>query len=121
VGEESYGDICYNWFEPDAFGLLLGGNRIDDFIGRIDVYRNSLSDIHIQNLQTADGPWVFTKNAIQNAQGSGSPWPFITDSAIGDSSRLTYTDNVDDASGVFDASGVLVNSDHFGIYGHTIP
>jgi hypothetical protein len=121
VGEESYGDICYNWFEPDSFGLLIGGNRVDDFIGRIDVYRDSLSDILIQNLQTTDGPWVLTKNAIQNAQGAAAPWPYITDSAIADSSRLTYGDNLDGAAGIFDASGVLVDSQYSGTYGHTIP
>jgi hypothetical protein len=121
VGEESYGDICYNWFEPDSFGLLIGGNRVDDFIGRIDVYRDSLSDILIQNLQTTDGPWVLTKNAIQNAQGAAAPWPYITDSAIADSSRLTYGDNLDGAAGIFDATGNLVDPQYSGIYGHTIP
>lgn len=121
TGEETYGDHAYNWFEADSTGLRIGNARVDDFIGRIDVYRNTLSDIYVENLQTTDGPYVFEKNAVQNSQSSGSPWPWITDSSIADSDRLTWGDNLANTSGVFDENGDLLDPEGVGTYGHVIP
>jgi hypothetical protein len=122
-GEETFGDICYNYVADAVLsGLDIGNAKVSTPIGRVDVYRNTfVCPIRIENLVTADGPYVLSKNAIQNADGAQSPWPHIQDTSITDSSRVTLDDNTAGASGIVDGSGNLIDTSKLGTHGHVIP
>jgi hypothetical protein len=125
TGEETYGEVCYNYVaDADLSGLDIGNARVGDFIGQVDVYRNTfVCPIRVQNLYTVDGPYTFLHNVIQNADGAQAPWAYIQDTSISDSSRVTLTDNLTGASGVVDGSGNLTgaNVSYLGTRGRQIP
>lgn len=123
TGEETYGEVCYNYVADATTSCLdIGNAKVDPFIGQVDVYRNTfVGPIRIENVLTADGPYNLFHNVIQNADGAQSPWAYIQETSITDASRVVLTDNTTGASGVVDGSGNLVNTALVGTRGHVIP
>lgn len=86
----STGEVCFNLFEGSAdYEIEIGRAEVNP-IGAMYVYRNTIvGDIHLEDVDTADGPYTFENNVIINAQGAQSPWPFVVETSITDTSRVT--------------------------------
>lgn len=109
-GDNTYGEICYNLFlNTVASGIEIGRSKIST-IGRTDCYRNTvLGGVTMENVATADGPYVFTRNVIINSGSSNTPFPFFTVPGTPDTSRITRTENLTGTSSdaITNSSGLL--------------
>jgi hypothetical protein len=121
-GEFTGGETCFNNIKDcDTHGFdLANDNGVQ--IGPVYVYRNTFQcRVSIQNLDSLDGPYTFTRNVFVNADGAGSPWNYIDDvENITDSSRMTCvssgtptgTQNLAGAAAanILDADGALIGA-----------
>lgn len=124
--ETTGGEVCYNlMLNPVNHCLAIGNGKIST-IGQTNVYRNTfVGPVWVQNLVTADGPYVFRHNVKINSDGAQTPWANIVDTSISDASRVTIDDDLNGAAAdnIVNASGLLqgaYRTTYLGTRGHEI-
>jgi hypothetical protein len=121
-GQDTYGEVYYNRaLLPDGVAAVY--NLDSEVTGTLHSYRNTyLGTITLWNVDSADGPFLFTRDVIVNSNSAASPFNGFNWSNSGagagswsgtpDTSRVTITSALvcAPADTCTDADGLLVGS-----------